>query len=93
MGTLARVLVSLLVALAAFAVSCVLIAWLTLGGIRAIFERPGDPSSGDSAAWVFVFSLPVTVPVDVILSLGVGAAAYAFTSRRLRPTDPPENSN
>jgi hypothetical protein len=82
----ARVFVSLLVALAAFAISCALIAWLILDGFGAIFDKPGDPSSGDGAAWAFVFSLPFTVPMDVILSLGVGAVAYTFTSRGLRPT-------
>jgi hypothetical protein len=93
MGKLARVLVSLLVALAASAISCALVAWLILGGFAAIFARPGDPSSGDSAGWAFVFSLPIIVPLDVIVSLGVGVAAYAFTSRSLRPTDPPEISD
>jgi hypothetical protein len=57
-------------------------------GFKIACAKPGDPTSAEGAGWIFVISLPITVPLDIFLSFVVGQFFYAFTSRRLQASQP-----
>ena len=69
---------SVVLALAVFATSAVYIPIL---GLKFVARLSDDPSAGDTAAWIFIFSLPVVVPLDFLISLALVLLAF-FVSRR-----------
>jgi hypothetical protein len=75
------VLSSAALALAVFVTSAVYIPIL---GLKFVARLSDDPSAGDTAAWIFIFSLPVVVPLDFLISLALALFAFFLSRKWLR---------
>ena len=47
------------------------------------YNSPHDPSSGDGAAWVFIFSSPIWICIDVFVTMTVGVIVYTISYSKL----------
>jgi hypothetical protein len=79
------IVISSLVALAVFALGLALFGAILIEGIALVFEPrfPNDPSAGDSAGWMIVFSGPLLIAVDALVSAALAIFAYRIVERRL----------
>ena len=77
-------IVAALCGLATFILSFAVIGVALIQGIALAFElrAPNDPSAGDSAGWLIVFSWPLLLAADLMLSAGVAAMVYTRLSRQ-----------
>jgi ABC-type antimicrobial peptide transport system permease subunit len=83
----ALIILSSLIAILAFFVVFVFVGLKVLDLFTMKFGAPGDSSSGDTAGWAFVFSLPIFIPIDFIISAIAGFIAGRFSYNKLRRSD------
>jgi hypothetical protein len=77
-------MLSLLIALTAFGLSFVLIAFVVQKLLIVIYQRPGDFSSADAAGWALLIFSPLIVPLDILISLGLALLVFRVSRARLR---------
>jgi hypothetical protein len=72
-----------LVAIAAAVVSLPVFGWLVLVFVAGCVQRahPNDPSAGDGAAWLLVYSAPLIVPMLAGCSIIVGLVVWRLLRR------------